>query len=127
MVKEIIIIILVITLIISLDIITNRYTTYAADELSNKLYTLRENIISKDKENIDKQVKEIDAIWDEYNKKLSYYMEHDELKKVGNSLTALEAHIEVKEYNDAIENLDESIFILQHIQEKERFSIRSIF
>ena len=33
MVKEIIIIILVITLIISLDIITNRYTTYAADEL----------------------------------------------------------------------------------------------
>lgn len=127
MVKEIIIIILVITLIISLDIITNRYTTYAADELSNKLYTLRENIISKDKENIDKQVKEIDAIWDEYNKKLSYYMEHDELEKVGNSLTALEAHIEVKEYNDAIENLDESIFILQHIQEKERFSIRSIF
>lgn len=127
MVKEIIIIILVITLIISLDIITNRYTTYAADELSNKLYTLRENIISKDKENIDKQVKEIDTIWDEYNKKLSYYMEHDELEKVGNSLTALEAHIEVKEYNDAIENLDESIFILQHIQEKERFSIRSIF
>ena len=54
-------------------------------------------------------------------------MEHDELEKVGNSLTALEAHIEVKEYNDAIENLDESIFILQHIQEKERFSIRSIF
>lgn len=127
MVKEIIIIILVITLIISLDIITNRYTTYAADELSNKLYTLRENIISKDKENIDKQVKEIDAIWDEYNKKLSYYMEHDELEKVGNSLTALQAHIEVEEYNDAIENLDESIFILQHIQEKERFSIRSIF
>ena len=127
MVKEIIIIILVITLIISLDIITNRYTTYAADELSNKLYTLRENIISKDKENIDKQVKEIDAIWDEYNKKLSYYMEHDELEKVGNSLTALEAHIEVKEDNDAIEILDESIFILQHIQEKERFSIRSIF
>ena len=127
MVKEIIIIILVITLIISLDIITNRYTTYAADELSNKLYTLRENIISKDKENIDKQVKETDTIWDEYNKKLSYYMEHDELEKVGNSLTALEAHIEVKEYNDAIENLDESIFILQHIQEKERFSIRSIF
>ncbi len=127
MIKEIIIIFMVLVLVVSLDIIINNYTAYAADELSNKLYTLRENIISKDKENIDKQVKEIDAIWDEYNKKLSYYMEHDELEKVGNSLTALEAHIEVKEYNDAIENLDESIFILQHIQEKERFSIRSIF
>ena len=127
MIKEIIIIFMVLVLVVSLDIIINNYTAYAADELSNKLYTLRENIISKDKENIDKQVKEIDTIWDEYNKKLSYYMEHDELEKVGNSLTALEAHIEVKEYNDAIENLDESIFILQHIQEKERFSIRSIF
>lgn len=127
MIKEIIIIFMVLVLVVSLDIIINNYTAYAADELSNKLYTLRENIISKDKENIDKQVKEIDVIWDEYNKKLSYYMEHDELEKVGNSLTALEAHIEVKEYNDAIENLDESIFILQHIQEKERFSIRSIF
>ena len=127
MVKEIIIIILVITLIISLDIITNRYTTYAADELSNKLYTLRENIISKDKENIDKQVKEIDAIWDEYNKKLSYYMEHDELEKVGRGLTALKAHIDMEEYKESIENLDETVFILQHIEEKEKFSVGSLF
>lgn len=127
MIKEIIIIFMVLVLVVSLDIIINNYTSYAADELSNKLYTLRENIISKDKENIDKQVKEIDTIWDEYNKKLSYYMEHDELEKVGRGLTALKAHIDMQEYKESIENLDETVFILQHIEEKEKFSVGSLF
>lgn len=127
MVKEIIIIILVITLIISLDIITNRYTTYAADELSNMLNNLREDIINEDKEKIGDKIKDIDNRWDEYNKKLSYYMEHDELEKVGRCLTALKAHIDMEEYKESIENLDETVFILQHIEEKEKFSVGSLF
>ena len=127
MFREISIIITVIVFIITLDIITNKYTIYAGDELSNNLYNLREEILKEDKEKIDSKIKQIDNGWDEYNKKLSYYMEHDELEKVGTNLTALKAHIEVEEYEDAIENLDETVFILQHIQEKEKFSIRSIF
>ena len=125
--KEILIIVIVLVLVISLDIITNNYTTYAADSLSEQFAELREYTIKKDKENINKKIQEIDNNWNKYNKNLTYYMEHDELEKVGNSLSALKAHIEVEEFNDSIEDIDENIFILQHIQEKERFSISSLF
>ncbi len=127
MLKEIIIIFTVFAIVISLDIITNNYTTYATDSLSEQFAELREYIIKKDIENLNKKIQEIDNNWNKYNKKLSYYMEHDELEKVGNSLSALKAHNEVEEYNDSIEDIDENIFILQHIQEKERFSISSLF
>ena len=127
MFKEILIIIIVLVLVVSLDIITNNYTTYAADSLSEELSELRDFILKKDKNNINKKIEEIDKNWDEYNQILSYYMEHDELEKVGNGLTALKAHLDVEEYSDSIENLDENIFLLQHIQEKEKFSIKSLF
>lgn len=125
--KEVLVIALVLILVISLDIITNNYTTYAADSLSGQFSELREFLLKEDEENINKKIKEIDSNWDKYKKNLSYYIEHDELEKVGSSLSALKAHIEVKEYNDALENLDSNIFILQHIQEKEKFSISSLF
>ena len=127
MFKEILIIFTVFVIVITLDIITNKYTTYAADSLSGQLAELREHILNKDKENINKKIQEIDSNWNKHNKNLSYYMEHDELEKVGSSLSALKTHIEVEEYNDALENVDSNIFILQHIQEKERVSISSLF
>ena len=99
MLKEIIIIFTVFAIVISLDIITNNYTTYATDSLSEQFAELREYIIKKDIENLNKKIQEIDNNWNKYNKKLSYYMEHDELEKVGNSLSALKAHNEVEEYN----------------------------
>ena len=125
--KEIIVIITVLIIVITLDIITNRYTTYAADSLSDQFAQLREYVLKKDKNLIDSKINEIATHWNRYNKKLSYYMEHDELEKVGNSMSALKANLETKEYHNAIEKIDLNIFILQHIQEKEKFSISSLF
>ena len=127
MLKEIIIIIIVLILVISLDVITNNYTTYAADSLSDELSNLRQLILRKDENNINKKTEEIDKNWDKYNQRLSYYMEHDELEKVGNGITAIKSHIEVKENNDAIENIDEVVFVLKHIEDKEKFSMKSLF
>ena len=58
---------------------------------------------------------------------LSYYIEHDELEKVGIQIALLNGDLQVEEYNTAIENLEEVIYILKHIQEKEQFDFRSIF
>ncbi len=127
MLKEIVIIIIVLALVISLDVITNNYTTYAVDSFSEQLVELREFLLKEDKDNITKKIQKIDNDWKKHNRKLAYYMEHDELEKVGSSLSALKAHIEVEEYNDALEKLDSNIFILQHIEEKEKFSVESLF
>ena len=49
MFKEILIIFTVFAIVITLDIITNKYTTYAADSLSGQLAKLREYILIKTK------------------------------------------------------------------------------
>ena len=127
MYKEISIIIIVIALILFLDIATNHYTSYATNTLSEDLKILRENVLSENEEEINKKMQEIENKWNEYNEILAYYIEHDELEKVETELTTLKGGLEVKEYTHCIGNLDASIFILEHIQDKEKFSIQSIF
>lgn len=131
MYKEILIIGIIIILIFALDIITNKYTSIATENLSNDLEELREELredIIKEKEDvINDKMKAIFDKWHKYHEVLVYYIEHDELEKVETELTTLKGSLEVKEYPHSIGNLDTAIFILEHIKEKEKFSIQSIF
>ena len=65
--------------------------------------------------------------WKEKYNILAYYIEHDELEKVETEITRLSANIDVKEYEHCIEEIEASIFILEHIQNKEKLDIISIF
>ena len=65
--------------------------------------------------------------WNEYQEKLAYYIEHDELEKVTTELTKLKADVETENYEFAIENLDNCIFILEHIKDKSALKIVNIF
>ena len=127
MYKEIIIIFIVIALIVGVDVITNNYTKDSIEVISKELNILRENILEEDKEEIVKYMKIVKENWEDRYKTLAFYIEHDELEKVETELTALEAKLSVKEYKESIENLDTTLFILHHIQEKEEFHLRSIF
>ena len=127
MYKEIIIVILVIALIIGLDVITNNYTEASVSILSDELNILREDILQEDKENAQTQMMNIKNIWEEKYNILAYYIEHDELEKVETELTSLAAFLNVEEYGECISELDKTIFVLEHIEEKEKFDVRSIF
>lgn len=127
MYKEFIIIIVVISLIIGLDIITNNYTKQSLEIMTNELNTLREYILNESKEEAESQMKKVMEKWEERYKTLAFYIEHDELEKVETELTGLSADISVEEYKHCIAELDTTIFILEHIQEKEEFHLRSIF
>ena len=127
MYKEFIIIIVVISLIIGLDIITNNYTKQSLEIMTNELNILREYILKESKEAAETQMKKVMEKWEERYKALAFYIEHDELEKVETELTGLSADISVEEYKHCIAELDTTIFILEHIQEKEEFHLRSIF
>jgi len=127
MYKEIIIIIVVISLIVGLDIITNNYTKQALEIIIYELNVLREYILSENKEKAEKQMQIVKEKWEDRYKILAFYIEHDELEKVETELTKLSADINVEEYKHCISELDTTIFILEHIQEKEEFHLRSIF
>ncbi len=127
MYKEIIIIMVVISLIVGLDIITNNYTKQSLEIITSELNVLREYILSKDKLKAEEQMRIVKERWEDRYKTLAFYIEHDELEKVETELTKLLAYINVDEYKECIAELDTTIFILEHIQEKEEFHLRSIF
>lgn len=127
MYKELIIIIVAITLVVSLDIVTNNYTKETVEIMRGKLSILREYIFEENKEKSDLQIPDIEKEWDERYKILAFYLEHDELEKVNTELTSIKAFLDMEEYSECMNSLDKCVFILEHIQEKEETSLKSVF
>jgi len=132
MYKEMIIIISILIIILTLNYITQNYTKFCVSEISSDLNALKDKINKEiDDEEIDselnKSINNIHNKWDEMYKKLAYYIEHDELEKVETCLTNIRSNIETEELEHSIENLDACIFILEHIQDKEKLSLANIF
>lgn len=132
MYKEIIIIIAILLIVLTLNYITQNYTKFCVSEVSSNLNTLRgkieENIDTEEiPEELNNSIKNIHIKWDEMYKKLAFYIEHDELEKVETCLTNIRSNIETEELEHSIENLDNCIFILEHIQDKENLSLANIF
>lgn len=129
MYKELIISIVVVGLIILGNIITQNNTIKSVNEISGELENLRE-IISKDEVDAEKskyKMQDIEKVWEERYEKMAYYIEHNELEKVETELTKLKADIDMKEYKMGVENLDNCIFILEHIKDKTALKIVNIF
>ncbi len=129
MYKEIIICSIVIVIVVILNIFTENYTNESIALISGNLENLKENMLSEEQseENINTQIDDIVNNWDERYQKLAYYIEHDELEKVKTELVHLKGNIEVKEYEQGIPNLNNCIFILEHIKEKTALQIKNIF
>lgn len=127
MFKEILIIIVVIVLVVSLDVISNNYTKSAVEELSKELNILRIEVLEENQEKVKNQMQTVKDKWAEKYNVMAYYIEHDELEKVETELVRLAADIDMGEYKHCINELDTAIFILEHIQQKEEFDLKSIF
>ena len=131
MLKEIVIIITIIVVIFIGNTITQKYTTQAIEEMTNILNNVRQEIFES-KENIDvnkieEEIENINTQWENKHEKLAYYIEHDELEKVETNLTGLKGEIEAKEYGDVMSRLDQSIFLLEHIEDKYAFNLQNVF
>lgn len=127
MYKEIIITILIVVLILGLDIITSRYTANAIVELSKNLDELKTDLDTKSEDNIEEKTNNIFTKWREYYDVLAYYIEHDELEKVETQLTMLRSDQNEKQYEECKKEIDTTKFILKHIENKEKFTLQSVF
>lgn len=127
MLKELIICIVLVVSIVSLDIYTQNFTEKTVSEITADYNSLKQTILSEDKEQMQNKAENIDKNWEEKNEKLAYFIEHDELEKVSNSIVEMKSHIETETFTDAIAELEEGIFVLQHIQERNAFNLKNIF
>ena len=103
----------------------------SVEETSATLTELREEITKEDNEINGNEAKEkidkIHEMWDQKHDLLAYYIEHDELEKVETNLTGLRSFIESKEYSDALAELDKTVFVLRHIEDKNKFNLQNVF
>ena len=129
MYKELVIIIIIIVLVIAGNIITQNNTNKTVETMNEELNTFRNEISS---ENVNKQeaqnhISKINDTWEEKLETLAYYIEHDELEKVSTELAKLKADVKTENYDFEVENLDNCIFILEHIKDKSALKIVNIF
>lgn len=129
MYKEIWISIVIVIIVCLADIVSNNYTKNSVKDMSAGLneirYELEKN--EKDENTIKNIMADINKKWRNKNEKLSFYIEHDELEKVETELYALNANVDTKDYEQAIEKIEKCKFILKHIENKEKLSLKNIF
>ena len=127
--KELVICIFIIILIIALNVITQRYTKECVSQMNERLDILKEASLEEDiqEENITSEIENIENRWNEFQEKLAYYIEHDELEKVETQIFAIKGFSEIKKYDEILPELEKCIFILEHIQDKTKLNIKNVF
>lgn len=126
MIKELVISIIIVISIFSLDVVTQNFTEQSTHETSNMLVELKDNIKGKNP-NIQELLEKIFDKWNKRKETLAYFIEHDELEKVETNLTNIKSFVAVEDLDMAISSIEEAEFILQHIEEKNRFNLKNIF
>ena len=129
MVKEFFICTIILILIFVGNGITQGYSRNSIEDINQKLVDLREEMNKEEinEEEILKHENEIDKQWEDMFSRLAYYIEHEELEKVSRNLENTKTYIKLKEYDNAIKEINEGIYILNHIEDKYSFNLQNIF
>ena len=130
--KEIVFSIIIIVVVVFGNILTQNYTHDSVRNTTSKLEELKQELLVDSKDDIDwNKTKEdfmtLQTEWRNSFEKLAYYIEHDELEKVDTNLIGLKSYIETEEESDAVSELEKSVFVLKHIEDKTRMNLKNIF
>ncbi len=92
-----------------------------------------ENKSESNKENdtknsdLSKKSQEIFKEWLKNFNVMAYFIEHDELEKVNTQMRLIMAEYEAKSLEDAVPEIEEGIFILEHIEDRQKITWKNIF
>lgn len=127
--KEIVIIVIILIIIFGGAWYIQNFLNSTSDLLVSKLEDLKNGI---EKNNIaesemQKKTDEIYEEWKKINERWSIIVLHDEIDLIETSLIRMKSKIKVGDLEESIEDVDTSIFLLKHIKEKEKTSLKNIF
>lgn len=131
--KEMVIVILIIIVVVIVNAVTDNYTNKSISNINSKLEEIsdmaRQNLLNDVKENkkADEKMEELRNEWNSINKKLAFYIEHDELEKVDTSIVEINEYLKLGLYDEAVPEIKKCIFILEHIKDKGSLQIINLF
>ena len=127
--REMLIISSILIIIICGAIFTKEYLNNTSNMIVNGLENLKYSI---EQENISdqeliKKSEEIYRNWDNINKQWSNIVLHEEIDLIETALIRMKSKIKIGELEESLEDIDTSIFLVNHINEKEKTSLKNIF
>ena len=127
MLKEIATCVIIILLIFAGNTISQSYTNNTMDETVSELENFKSTVNSYEAEKNTEKIKEIYNKWEEKQELLAYYIEHDELEKVQTNLVSIKSYTEISKYDEVVNEIDKTIYIINHIKDKYKISFQNIF
>lgn len=127
--REFLIIIIILGLIIGGDILVNKYLENSSEIIIGDLKILK-NKIKEDIYETKVLTDEANKIYEKWKKteeKWAIIVLHSELDLIETSLIKMKTEIEENNLDIAQEELETSIFLVNHISEKEKFCIKNVF
>ena len=103
------------------------YTEKTVKEIRETFSKIENEIVKQNIEQINIELENISDKWEEKQKKLAYYIEHDELEKVHTAIVTMKSYIKTNDFSSAMAELEEGKFVIEHIQEKNSFNLQNIF
>lgn len=127
--KEIVIIILILIIIFVGEFYIQKYLSNTSASLISKLEDLKQIIDEKsiEKDEIVAKSDEIYSEWKDINEKWSVIILHNEIDLIETSLIRMKSKIKTGKIDDSVEDIDSSIFLVNHIKEKEETRLKNIF
>ena len=127
MYKEMIISIIIVITIFSVDYFVQNYTKNNIELINKDLQETKQSLKEKNEEKIKEKIEKTENDWKKIKNKFACLIEHNELNKVEINFNSSKSLATLREYDMAINKIDESIFALVHINERYKLSLENIF
>lgn len=122
--KEYVIIFLIIVFVVSIEIITDSITYKSISDINDRIKKVEQSVETDEAKT---KINDLYSSWKKECDRLSFYMEHDELEKVGVLVDNVKSDIENENTEDVRQELDEIKFLLDHVKDKQKLQLKSIF
>lgn len=126
--KELAIIIFIIAIVVIGSIWSQKYLETTSSSILEKLEELKDELRISENDTKAKEIaKSVLEEWEQISEDWSMLVVHEELDKIQLSILKVNSSIEANSIDDSLEEIDNSIFLVGHIKEKESFKIKNIF
>ena len=127
--REVVIIISILIVVFGSAFLIQNFLNKGTDELVGKLENIKTNVEKEDikKEDLIKKTDDIYKEWKDINESWSTVVLHEEIDLIETALIRMKSKITVGKIQESMEDINTSIFLLNHIKEKEKTSLKNIF
>ena len=124
--KELFIIFLILVFVIVGDFFVQKYVHESFDTISNSLRELQSNP-QYSNEQKNKIIDEMNMFWNNRFEKLTCIVEHSEVEKIKNGLISVSAGIDTGDDNYVYQEVEKTIYAIEHLEDKQTLKLYNIF